>query len=149
MKTKITSLVVMAMIAFTTTFATNIPGNINRKVLTTFSERFSDAREVSWSRTEDYIKASFKMNEQIMFAYFTDAGDLMGVSRNLLSNQLPIKLQTGMKKELAGGWITELFEFSTEEETSYYATIENADQKIWLKSIGSYSWMVSKKIKKD
>lgn len=144
-----TGLVVMAMIMFTTTFATNIPGNINRKVLTTFAQKFSDAREVSWSKTENYTKASFKMNEQIMFAYFTEAGDLMGVSRNLLSNQLPIKLQTGMKKEFSEGWITELFEFSTEDETAYYAIIENAEQKISLKSIGSYSWTVSKKVKKD
>lgn len=84
-----------------------------------------------------------------MFAYFDADGDVMAVTRNMLINQLPLKLQTKLRKEIAEGWITDIIEFATEEETSYYATIESGDYRIWLQNIGSNFWTVTKKVKKD
>jgi len=142
---KIAQLLVMAMIMSATTFATNIHDNVNKDIQAAFSQKFKGAQEVSWATTDNYVKAEFQIDGQFMAAYFTGTGNLIGVARNMRSQQLPINLQTGLKKQLANGWITELFEYATDEETSYYATLENADQKVVVQSIDSHNWMIIKK----
>ncbi len=69
-----------------------------------------------------------------MTAYFTPDGELMGVIHNMLSTQLPINLQTSLKKEYDGYWITELFEMAKSDSNSYFVTLHNADQIITLES---------------
>ena len=149
MRTRIVGLVVLTMVMFTTAFATNTGDNVNARALSTFSRKFSDAKEVSWYKAENYYKATFKMNEQVYTAFISDQGEWMGVSRNLLSYQLPINLQSDLKKDYAQYWITELFEFATDEGTLYYLVVENGDQKVTLKTSGSASWSVFKKAKKS
>lgn len=149
MKKKIAGLLVIAAVIASSAFATNIEDNVNQKVLTSFNQMFNEAQEVSWVTTDKYVKASFKMNEQIMTAFFTETGEFMGVSRNIVSSQLPINLQIELRKQYSNGWITELFEFAGENETNYYLTIENSDQKIMLKSSGTNSWTGYKKTKKE
>jgi hypothetical protein len=149
MKSRIVGLVVMTLVMFTTTFAKNIADNVNAKALHTFNQKFADAKEVNWIKTDAYYKATFKMNDQVYTAFITEAGEWMGVSRNLPSYQLPINLQTDLKKSYSQYWISELFEFATESETFYYVVVENADQKLTLKSVGSGDWTTFKKVKKD
>ena len=84
-----------------------------------------------------------------MFAYYTQTGDLMAVTRNITSTQLPINLLSSLKKNFGNYWITDLFEVSSSTDASYYATVENADQKVILKSNGTSSWETYKKEKKN
>ena len=149
MRTRIIGLVVLTMVMFTTTFATNTADNVNARALSTFNQKFSDVKDVSWYKAENYYKATFKMNEQIYTAFISVQGDWMGVSRNLISYQLPINLQSDLRKEYSQYWITELFEFATDDETLYYVVVENGDQKVTLKTSGSASWTVFKKAKKS
>jgi hypothetical protein len=149
MRTKILSLVALTLVMVTTTFAKNIEDNVNTRALSTFSQKFGDAKEVSWSKAEHYYKATFKMNEQVYTAFISEAGEWMGVSRNLVSYQLPINLQSELRKDYGQYWITELFEFSTEDVTTYYITVENADQKVTLKTAGGSAWSVFRKAKKN
>ena len=83
-----------------------------------------------------------------MTAYFTPDGELMGVIRNILSTQLPLNLQTSLKKEYEGYWITELFEFARPDSNGYYITIQNADEVITLQSTDGSSWSTYSKAKK-
>jgi len=149
MRTRIVGLVMLTLAMVTTTFASNIEDNVNAKALSTFSQKFSDAKDVTWFKAENYYKATFKMNEQVFTAFITDNGEWMGVSRNLVYYQLPINLQSDLKKDYSQYWISELFEFATEEETIYYVTVENGDQKVTLKTSGSSEWTVFKKTKKN
>ena len=136
MKKKITTLVLFAVVITTSIFATDKDNNTNAQVLAAFASKFSTAKEVSWDRAQDFLKASFKMNEQHMFAYYTENGELVGVCRNINSTQLPLNLQVELKKISANAWITDLFEYASDSDNAYYATIENADQQIQLKSTG-------------
>lgn len=88
------------------------------------------------------------MNEIVLFAYFNRNGDLLAVSRFINPNQLPLALLSSLKKQYMDYWVSDLFEIQTESGTSYYITIENADQKQVLKSEGISSWMVYQKQKK-
>jgi hypothetical protein len=74
----------------------------------------------------------------------------LAVTRNISSLQLPIILQTELKKKYSNYWISELFEKSNDNGAEYYITIEDADNKTVLKSFaGSGSWVVYQKSRKS
>ncbi|MEJ7766457.1 MAG: hypothetical protein WKF89_01510 [Chitinophagaceae bacterium] len=148
MKKSIPVLVTILMMIYSAGFAASTKDNVNEKVLAAFSEKFTTAKQVLWIKTDRYLKATFIYNDQYLFAYFSEAGDYIGISRNLKSGQLPINLQTSLKKYLEEGWIKELFEFSGDNETTYFATIQNADNNIIIKSTGSNSWSSFKRTKR-
>ena len=83
-----------------------------------------------------------------MFAYYTESGELVAVVRNVVSAQLPINLLANLKKNYDGFWITDLFEVSSGSDSSYYVTLESADNVIVLKSSGLTKWEVFQKEKK-
>lgn len=149
MKKKIAGLALLALILTTTTFATGIDDKTaNNKVVAAFNQNFVQASNIKWHVTENYVEAIFQMNGQFMFAYFTETGELLGTARNLLVNQLPLNLQANIKKAAANSWVTELFELAKDGETTYYITLESADQKTSLKSADGSSWTLYKRVKK-
>ena len=147
MKKKITGLFIMAMLLMNVGFA-----NTTNEVITTvqqaFNKEFGNATASNWSKKGDWYKASFSLNGQAMEAYFTEAGALIGVGRNLLSSQLPLSLQLSFKKDYTDYWITNVFEFANENGSTYYLELENADKKILLKSNDFSNWVVQNKTKK-
>ena len=148
MKKLITAVVLSSILLINTAFA-NKNETVNYKVETAFKQEFVDAKDVSWQKTNNYYKASFKMDNQVVTAYFTPEGEFMGVIHNILSTQLPINLQTTLKNEYDGYWITELFEFARHDGNDYFVTIQNADQVITLQSNGGSSWSTFSKAKKQ
>jgi len=118
---------------------------VNSKVLNAFSREFAGAKDVKWTTNKTFYKASFVFNDQYVYAFYQFDGELMAMTRNISSLGLPVKLQTGLKKNYEGYWISELFEVSNSEGTKYYITMEKADSKIVLKSSGDGSWNVFKK----
>ena len=68
------------------------------------------------------------------------------MTRNISSLDMPMKLQTSLKNNYAGYWISDLFEISNNDGTNYYITMENADSKIVLKSTSDGNWSVYQKI---
>ena len=146
MKKLMIGLVLGAFIITNTAFANN-SNNVNDKVQTSFKQEFATAQNVVFSKTNNYIKAAFTLNNQVMEAYYTADGEMIGVSKNLLSTELPIGLQVDLKRDYTDYWISDLFEFATNSNSSYFITVENADQKITLQSNGN-EWIVYKKAKK-
>lgn len=127
-------------------FATN--PDVNASVRKSFETTFTSASEVEWTITGNLYKARFVMNAQVVTAYYGADGHLIGVTRNITSHQLPLTLQTGLKKGHEDAWISDLFEVANDEGTAYYVTLETADSKIVLKSFGQ-SWSVYSKTQKD
>lgn len=121
---------------------------VNEKVQETFKNIFAHAKEVNWEKNSAYSKATFKLNEELVTAFFTEEGDYVGLVRNILSSQLPIRLQTSLQKQYEGYWISDLLEYAKDNLTGYYMMIENADQSIILQSIDGSGWNVFRRIKK-
>ena len=121
---------------------------VNEKVLNAFNTEFANAQQVEWSASADYFKASFALNGQIVSAFYNTDGELMGLTRNIPSTQLPVRLQTSLKRNYDSFWVSNLFEVSNSEGTSYYITLENGDKKIILKSSGNSDWSTYKKDRK-
>lgn len=120
----------------------------NAKVISSFQKEFVKARDVKWEKTNDLYRATFKMNDFVMYAVFNEDGSLAGAYRNLVSSQLPIGLQTEIKNQYSDYWITDLYEFSNVEGAGYYVSMENAGQMVFMKSTNATDWQIIKKIKK-
>lgn len=122
-------------------------GEINENILRSFNNQFAGAQDVNWEEGKSISKVTFRLNGQVMFAYYREAGELVAVTRNIISGQLPITLLADLKKNYQDFWITDLFEISADDNTSYYITLQSADQMLVLKSSAMQGWQTFKKIK--
>jgi len=120
---------------------------VNKRVAASFHRDFDGAKDVSWQSAPTYIKATFSLGDHILFAYYSQEGDLIAVVRNILSDHLPILLQSDLKRQYREFWVTDLFEMATDEQSTYYVTIESADQTLVLRSSGE-GWTLFKKYRK-
>ena len=141
-------IIITLAIAMTTLVSFAGEENVSSTVLNSFSKEFAGAQDVQWTNGKDCYKASFVFNSQHVTAFYNLDGDLMGITRNISSLDLPISLQAGLKKDYSGFWISDLFEVSNADGTNYYITMEKADGKIVLKSGMGGKWSVYKKVTK-
>jgi len=123
--------------------------DVNPKVLNAFNNEFKTARGVIWNVSTDYYRADFTYNDKYVFAYYSVNGDLLGLSRYITQNDLPMNLQNDLRKSYTGYWISDLFEVANTEGTAYYVTLENADTKLVLKSSDAKYWNRYNKVKKS
>jgi hypothetical protein len=123
-------------------------GNVNQKALDAFTQEFSSVTNVEWATGANYYRASFVYNNNHVFAYYSLDGEMLGLTRYMSSMDLPLNLQTGLKKKYSAYWISDLFEVSKNSDTAYYITLENADATVVLKSTGGSNWEVFKSTKK-
>ena len=137
----------MVTVGTTTTFAKD-EETINQQVINEFKKEFVDAKDIMWQNNREYVKATFTLNDQVMFAYYTQTGELLAITRNISSDKLPISLLTSLKKSYTEYWITDLFEMVAGGNNTYYITVKNADAEVVLKSDEFGGWEVYKKTKK-
>ncbi|MDO6434324.1 hypothetical protein Q4E93_27180 [Flavitalea sp. BT771] len=122
--------------------------DVNQLAVKSFHKDFGNAKNIRWEQKTGYVKVEFTMNDQVLYAYYNNDGQMTAVVRNIVSDQLPISLLTPLKRDYTGFWISDLFEIAADEQTTYYVTLENADKKIVLRSNGIDSWEVYSKTKK-
>ena len=137
------------MIAVGTTAFAKDEETVNQQVLNNFKKEFVTAKDVSWQNNRDFVKATFTMNDQVMFAYYTPGGELIAITRNISSDKLPISLLTNLKKNYSEYWITDLFEAVSNGTGNYFVTLQNADVEVILKSDEFGGWETFKKVKKS
>jgi len=124
------------------------PADVTPEVLQSFKSTFGNAKEVGWTASNKMYKAQFTLDGQHISAFYNADGQMVALSRNITVSQLPVMLQASLKKESKNSWISELYEYATEEGTTYYATLEDADMKITLRSANNSEWMTNQKIEK-
>jgi hypothetical protein len=147
MKNKILIGVFVLVTGISSAFA-NGNEEVNQRIISAFNKEFAGAQNVQWANSKEFVKATFTLNEQVVYAYYGQNGQLLGVTRNIVSGQLPINLLTDLKKNYSNYWITDLFEMSANNENGYYVTLENSDYKVVLKSSGTNGWEVFNKGRK-
>jgi hypothetical protein len=118
-------------------------------VIASFHKEFRTADVVQVENKKEYTKVTFRLNDVIMFAYYSEDGDLLAVVRNILSTQLPIRLLMELKENHADCWITDLFELDRNGQTIYYVSLENSDVKTTLRSADSTNWETYQKENKE
>ena len=74
--------------------------------------------------------------------------EVPGRAHNILSNKLPVRLLSEMKRAYKSYWITDLYKQGDKKHVSYTITVENPDRIIEMRSTDSRNWVVtSTKIK--
>ena len=143
----ILSLAAVMMMGFSV-FANGKDDVVTQDARDAFKKDFATASNVKWEQRNNFLKATFSFNGQVLTAYYYTNGDLQAVVRNITSDQLPINLVTSLRRDYTAFWITDLFEISSDGQTTYYVTIENSDKKVVLKSDDLSSWQVYSKERK-
>lgn len=122
---------------------------VSPTVLEAFQTSFDNATEVEWSISDSYYKANFNMNGRYVSAFYDTDGKMIALTRNISSFELPLMLQASLKKVSEDSWISDLFEMSTDEGTTYYVTLEKAGSKTILKASSLSSWESYQKSRKS
>jgi hypothetical protein len=131
------------------TTLTNGGEEVNARVLHAFNNEFNAAKDIKWTVAQHYYLASFVYNDQHVAAYYSPEGELMGLTRYISPADLPLTLQSDLKKNYRDHWISDLFEVSNSEGTTYYITLEDAETKLVLKASNGKNWSGYKKVKKS
>src|ERR1700761_971058 len=94
-----------------TSFAANITNNNEANI--SFRKDFKQAELLSTDAGKDYTKFTFKMNGAILYAFYNDNGELLAVTHNIKSTDLPLSLLMQIKREHSDCWVTDCFELDT------------------------------------
>ena len=138
--TKLIAIAALVLTMGTTNSFAGPAHGLNGQVSSAFQKDFNKAELMDYNISKDYTRLTLKVNDMIVFAYYSENGELLAVTRNIKSTQLPLPLLLDLKKNYGGYWITELFELSSGGQTSYYMTVENADKKLNLRSVNNDGW---------
>jgi hypothetical protein len=68
---------------------------------------------------------------------------------NILSDKLPARLLTNIKKDYKEYWITNLYKEDAGGKISYHITVENADKIVTMSGTRSAGWSVDRVVSKD
>ena len=124
-------------------------GNVKSEILSAFKNKFNGAQEVSWSAGKLYTEATFLFNGSRFTASYNEKAELVSVSRNISSTQLPYFIQNNLRKNFGSSWITELVEISNQHGFSYYVTLTSADNEVILESLNGKEWTIYKSTQLD
>jgi hypothetical protein len=146
MKRLFPTLVILSLFTVFSSFTTK--QDVSPAVLDAFANTFKHVSEVSWSSTGDYYRVDFVLNNQYVTAFYNLEGKQIAITKNIRSEELPLLLQAELSEYRNSFWITNLFEYTDDNGTSYFVTLENAERKLTLKSTAGANWEVYKKQRK-
>jgi hypothetical protein len=112
-----------------------------------FHKDFKKVEVVEKHIGKNFTKFTFKMNDVILSAFYNENGQLLAITRNIQSIQLPLRLLMQIKKDYANYWISDLFEYDGDGSSNYYITLETADHRVILRSNGTEWEVYDKKVK--
>ncbi len=140
-----TVLTAIAMLLSVSLFASE-PVKVAPVVKAAFQNDFSKASQVKWEKSDDFYFATFKLNDVKVDAAYTLAGELIGTSRRITSEQMPLPVSIAVAERYAGYQIGKsVVELSFEGVTRYYVMVSNADQEFQLKCFSNGDIEVEKR----
>ena len=136
MKKKFLVLTTALIMAFSATFAhdtKSVPTAIKNEL----QQQFNNADDVQWETASNFYKATFSIDGHALKAFYAFDGKMIGLSRNIAVDQLPMVLIKEVKEKSANSTISELFELLTDRGTEYYISYQNGKDIKTYKSTGT------------
>lgn len=136
---------------FVATFVTSAfagPIKANYFTLKAFNEEFGKATNASWSTTGDLLKVSFVSDQTKMEAFYTPAGEKVGVSRAISIDELPLKSKRAFAKKYGNYQVTEAILFEGADENAYFINAQNDEENLIVKVYDNGGISIYKKTKK-
>ncbi len=125
------------------------PEKVTPLVKAAFENDFSKASQVSWERSNDFYFASFTLNNVNVDAAYTEKGELVGTSRRIPAEQMPLSISLAIAEKYEGYRVEKpVVELTFEGVTRYYVTVSNQSQALKLKCYSNGELEVERKIKK-
>lgn len=109
------------------------PTKVSSSILVNFNAVFKEATDVSWLITNDYTKAGFTSDNTKMEVFYDYNGDIIGTSKSIPLDELPVNAKRPFAKLFAGYDVKEAIRFEGFDETSYYISGENEKESVILK----------------
>ncbi|HLL41814.1 MAG TPA: hypothetical protein VK369_01695 [Segetibacter sp.] len=138
MKKKILTVTAAILFTLSATFARDIKP-VPDAIVSELQQEFKNASNVTWKTTPTFYKATFTVDSNPFEAFFSYQGELIGISRKIAINQLPLSLIKEVNEKSATSGITELFELLTDRGTEYFITYVTGKGQKTYKSMGT-SW---------
>ena len=124
------------------------PAEVNEKVLKAFKETFVKATDVVWHEMQNSYEAAFKQSNILIRASYDTEGNLLSTTRYYQEENLPVQILLKLKKGYEGKSVFGVTESTTQDNVTYYITLQ--DEKNWyvVKSDNWGSFETVKKFKK-
>lgn len=139
MKTRVLIITTALLMSFSAIFANDIKP-VPKSIVNELNREFKEISNLQWKTTDNYYKASFIDNGQPLEAFYSYEAKLIGVSKVIKLNQLPMNLAKEAKEKGAPNQVTQLFELLTERGTEYFITFNTGKEIKTFKSDG-YDWV--------
>ena len=124
------------------------PAKVSSSILANFNAVFKNADNVSWLVTKDYTKVAFTSGNTKMEVFYNYKGDVIGTSKSICLDELPVNAKRPFAKLFAGYNVKEAIRFEGFDETSYYISGENEKESVILKVNDHKQVSVFKRTKK-
>lgn len=121
----------LAIIVATSSFASGT--NVNVSVLNSFKSEFRNAADVTWISKTDFAKATFTIDGVKMEAFYNIQGELIGTSKEINLESLPVNAKRAFAKKYDGYTVTEVISFENADGSAYYFSAENDTNSIIFK----------------
>lgn len=151
-KTVLTAIVMLLSISSFATDAGKIspdPEKVTPVVKAAFANDFSKATLVKWDKTDDFYFASFLLNNVKVDAAYTESGELIGTSRRISADQMPLSISVALADNYSGYEVdNSVVELTYASVTRYYVTVSNKSQTVKLKCYSNGDLEVESKTKR-
>ena len=121
---------------------------VSKEVQASFKKVFPSAEGLTWNVAGDLLRATFILDGHRTLAYFDEEGRFAGSLRSLFFNQLPLASMTAIDKKYPGADITEVYEITNDEGTSYLISLEATQKKYKVKVDANGNITQSDRVKK-
>lgn len=114
-----------------------------------FTQKFGKAQNVNWKKFESLYFAKFELNKKEFNAAYSEEGEMIAISRNVLIDQLPLAVTESLNEyyqeyKLPGN-VTEIV---MQGDTNYYLMVEGKTRYLQLKCSPDGNISIDKRIKK-
>lgn len=116
------------------------------KALKHLTSQFKDATNITWKTTDNYTKATFNWNNQVIEVFYNSDGDNIATGRHITQEALPLNALKVINDEYKDYAVTEAIEMnSIEAGTNYYVSLLKDQHKVILEITPGGSVSVFKK----
>lgn len=123
--------------------------DITKRVASAFNQKYSKARNVTWTQAQTFYFASFDVEEGNLSVAYTETGEFVAICRKISLNQLPMATLESIK-EVYGNYVipATVSEIVLQGQTNYYLTVEGKSAYLKLKCSPDGDITVERRIKK-
>lgn len=137
-----------ALLAVSVVVSAFAADKINSVTVNNFEAAFKKASNVSWITRKDFTKATFVLNSVRMEALYSLDGDLIGTSKGVTLEELPVNAKRNFAKKYNSYTVREAIRFEGNDEGAYYISGENEKQSVIFKVSDHNQVSIVKRLKK-